>query len=153
MITFSMRGPSWPWSYGSLIYYYLCNKCLSPLRLRVRIPLRQGRLNTTLCDKVWQWLVTGRWFSPGTPVSSTNKTDRYDMTEILLKVALLYRYIMFGRGICKIYQSRDEKFPEPNGKGNLVSRQVFFANTPLKHDTCVYLFNYTKYYLEHWLNK
>jgi hypothetical protein len=26
--------------------------------------------------------------SPGTPVSSTNKTDRHDMTEILLNVAL-----------------------------------------------------------------
>ena len=35
-----------------------------------------------------QWLVTGRWFSPGTPVSPTNKTDRHDITEILLKVAL-----------------------------------------------------------------
>jgi hypothetical protein len=35
-----------------------------------------------------QWLVTGRWFSPGTPVSSTNKTDSHDITEILLKVAL-----------------------------------------------------------------
>ena len=32
--------------------------------------------------------MTGRWFSPGTPVSSTNKSDRYDITEILLKVAL-----------------------------------------------------------------
>jgi hypothetical protein len=28
------------------------------------------------------------WFSPGTQVSSTNKTDRHDITEILLKVAL-----------------------------------------------------------------
>jgi hypothetical protein len=28
------------------------------------------------------------WFSLGTPVSSTNKTDPYDITEILLKVAL-----------------------------------------------------------------
>jgi hypothetical protein len=27
-------------------------------------------------------------FSPGTPVSSTNKTDCHDITEILLKVAL-----------------------------------------------------------------
>jgi hypothetical protein len=27
-------------------------------------------------------------FSPGPPVSSTNKTDRHDITEILLKVAL-----------------------------------------------------------------
>ena len=33
-------------------------------------------------------LVTGQWFSPGTPVSSTNKTDFHDITEILLKVAL-----------------------------------------------------------------
>jgi hypothetical protein len=40
---------------------------------------------TTLCDKVGQWLVTGRWISP---VSSTNKTDRHDITEILLKEAL-----------------------------------------------------------------
>jgi hypothetical protein len=29
-----------------------------------------------------------RWFSPGTPVSATNKTDCHDITEILLKVAL-----------------------------------------------------------------
>jgi hypothetical protein len=26
-----------------------------------------------------------RWFSPGTPVSSTDKTDRNDIAEILLK--------------------------------------------------------------------
>ena len=45
-------------------------------------------VDTTLCDKVCQWVGTGRWFSPGTPVSSTNKTDRNDMTVILLKVAL-----------------------------------------------------------------
>ena len=43
---------------------------------------------TTLCDKVCQWLATGWWFFPGPPVSSTNKTDRHDITEILLKVAL-----------------------------------------------------------------
>jgi cobalamin-dependent methionine synthase I len=28
------------------------------------------------------------WFSPGTLVSSTNKTDRHDITEMLLKVVL-----------------------------------------------------------------
>jgi hypothetical protein len=43
---------------------------------------------TTLCDKVCQRLATGRWFSAGPPVSSTNKTDGHDITEILLKVAL-----------------------------------------------------------------
>jgi hypothetical protein len=31
---------------------------------------------------------TGRWFSPGTTVFSTNKTNRHDITELLLKVAL-----------------------------------------------------------------
>ena len=49
---------------------------------------RQGVLDTTLCDQVCQWLAAGRWFSTGTPVSSTNKTDHHDITEILLKVAL-----------------------------------------------------------------
>ena len=33
-------------------------------------------------------LLAVRWFSPGTPVSSTNKTDLHDVTEILLTVAL-----------------------------------------------------------------
>jgi hypothetical protein len=28
------------------------------------------------------------WFSPDTPISSTNKTDCHDITEILLKVTL-----------------------------------------------------------------
>jgi hypothetical protein len=79
---------SWPWSYGSWIYNYLCNQCLSPLMLWVGIPLMRGVLDTILCDKVCQWLATGRWFSPGTPVSSTNKTDHHNVSEILLKVVL-----------------------------------------------------------------
>jgi hypothetical protein len=41
-----------------------------------------------LCEKGYQWLATGRWFSLGIPFSSINKTDRHDITEILLKVAL-----------------------------------------------------------------
>ena len=45
-------------------------------------------LDTTLCDKVCQCLAAGLWFSPGTPVSPTNKTDRHNIIEILLKVAL-----------------------------------------------------------------
>ena len=32
--------------------------------------------------------MVGLWFPPGTPVTSTNKTDHHDITEILLKVAL-----------------------------------------------------------------
>jgi hypothetical protein len=69
----------------SLIYNYLCNQCLSPQTLWVRISPRRGVFDATLCDKICQWLATDRWFSP---VSSTNKTDRHNITEMLLKVAL-----------------------------------------------------------------
>ena len=39
-------------------------------------------------DKVYQFLAQVRWFSPGIPTSSTTKTGRHDIAEILLKVAL-----------------------------------------------------------------
>jgi hypothetical protein len=39
-------------------------------------------------DKISQLLVHGRWLYPGTPASSTTKTGRHDIAEILLKVAL-----------------------------------------------------------------
>ena len=78
---YSEKGLSWPWSYGSWIYNYLCN----------RFDYRSGWgvLDTTLCDKVCQWLAVGWRFFPGNPVSATNKTDSHDdITEILLKVTL-----------------------------------------------------------------
>ena len=66
----SYKGQSWPWSYGNWIYNYLCNQCLLPLMLWVRISIKARC--TTLCDKVCQWL----W------------PDRHDLTEILLKMVL-----------------------------------------------------------------
>ena len=46
------------------------------------------RLTRIARDKVCQLPAQGRWFFPGTPASYTSKTDRRDITEILLKVAL-----------------------------------------------------------------
>jgi len=66
-------------TYAISAYHHWCCAC-------VRISIRARC--TTLCDKVCLWLATDRWFFLGTPVSSTNKTDRHDITEILLKVAL-----------------------------------------------------------------
>jgi len=43
---------------------------------------------TAASDKAYQLLAHGRWFSPGTLVSSITKTGRHDIAEILLKVAL-----------------------------------------------------------------
>ena len=81
-------GSSCVWSYGSWIYNNIYNQYLSPLKLWVRISLRRDVPYTTLCDKVWKWLMAGWWFSPGTTISSINKTERHHISEILLKVAL-----------------------------------------------------------------
>jgi hypothetical protein len=45
----------------------------------------QKRVHSTrsASDKVYQLLVHGRWFSPGTPASSATKTGRHDIAEIL----------------------------------------------------------------------
>ena len=42
-------------------------------------------------EKVCQLLALGRWYSPGTPASSTTKTGRHDIAEILLKVVLKHQ--------------------------------------------------------------
>jgi hypothetical protein len=42
-------------------------------------------------EKVCRLLALGRWYSPGTPASSTTKTGRHDIAEILLKVVLKHQ--------------------------------------------------------------
>jgi hypothetical protein len=53
-------------------------------------------------DKVYQLLAQCRWFSPGTPASSTTKTGRHDIAEMLLKVALNTK-IQFSQIINIVY--------------------------------------------------
>ena len=55
-----------------------------------KLQKRCTRLATT-SDKVYLLLAHGRWFSRGTPASSTTKTGRHDIAEILLKVALKHQ--------------------------------------------------------------
>ena len=50
--------------------------------------MARGTRYNIMWYNVCQWLATDRWFSPATLVSSTNKTDRHDIAEILLKVVL-----------------------------------------------------------------
>ena len=78
------KWPPLSWSYGSWIYNYLCNHCISPLKLWIWITSRRmySVQHYLVCDKVCQWLAPGRWFSP---VSSTNKTDRHDITENIVE--------------------------------------------------------------------
>jgi hypothetical protein len=68
---------------GSILDWLISKKS-SPLK-----PL--GQRNS---DKVYQLPAHGRWFSPA---SSTTKTGRHDIAEILLKVALKHqKYLTRG---------------------------------------------------------
>ena len=77
----------------------------------------RGVLDTTLCDKVCQWLATGLLFSTGTPVSSTNKTVLHDIAQILLKVALSTITPL----ICPL------RFPHTNGCSIRLYLQLFLG--------------------------
>jgi hypothetical protein len=48
----------------------------------------RGVIDTTLCDKFCQWFATVRGFLQVLRFPPPNKTDRHDITEILLNVAL-----------------------------------------------------------------
>jgi hypothetical protein len=69
---------------------------LSPIRRGFApgyVNYKKGPLDSQPQVIVYQLLAHGRWFSPGTPASSTTKTGRHDIAEILLKVALSTRKI------------------------------------------------------------
>ena len=57
-ICLPLPGSWWSWSYVSWIYNYLCNQCLSPLKLRVRTPFMARCTRYNICDKfvsdLWQ---------------------------------------------------------------------------------------------------
>jgi hypothetical protein len=48
-------------------------------------------------------LAHGQWFSPGTPASSTTKTGRHDIAEILLKVALNTKNQSINKGQYQVF--------------------------------------------------
>jgi hypothetical protein len=82
-----------------------------------------------------QLLVHGRWFSPGTPDSSTTKTGRHDIAEILLKMAL--------------NTIKSNQVKSWLGTNASISGGVIFdscANTyPLSEMMCILLFYYCSY--------
>ena len=67
------------------IYNIIINKGNNKIT-ELRTILQRESQNS--CDTVFQWLVADWWFYSGTTISSTNKTDCHDKTEILSRVAL-----------------------------------------------------------------
>ena len=97
---FQRKQLYWLWDYKFVYLYFISNagnllidKPVQSEPIATKVVSENPRswwgvLDTTICDKVCQCLATGRWFSMGTLVSSINKTDHHNITEILLKVAL-----------------------------------------------------------------
>ena len=83
-------GGSMSWVVGSNNSY---KPITSTAWVRARLCKLQKRCTrlAAASDTVYQLLSHGRWFSPGTPASSTTKTGRHDIAEILLKVALKHQ--------------------------------------------------------------
>jgi hypothetical protein len=77
--------------------YQIIHTILSPIRRGFAPGFANYKKGCTrlaaASDKVHQLLAHGQWFSPGTPASSTTKTGRHDIAEILLKVALKHKKI------------------------------------------------------------
>ena len=84
------QGPGWFNELGSWITYNSYKPGTNTAWVRARLcKLQKGCTRLAAAsDKVYQLLAHGRWFSPGTPASSTTQTGRHDIPEILLKVAL-----------------------------------------------------------------
>ena len=61
--------------------------------------------------EVYQLLAHGRWFSLGTPASSTTKTGCHDIVEILLKVALNTKKLNQMKTISSTDVEDDEPIP------------------------------------------
>ena len=74
---------------SNTVWFYISDVYISGMSSPAVHPLRKGCTRLAAArKKVYQLLAHGRWFSPGTPASSTTKTGRHDIAEILLKVAL-----------------------------------------------------------------
>ena len=82
--------PGWLNELGSSITYQLYKPITNTAWVRSQLcKLQKGCTRLAAAsDKVYQLIAHGRWFSSGIPASSTTKTGRHDVAEILLKVVL-----------------------------------------------------------------
>ena len=99
--------------------YLTTHTSLSPIRrgfASAFVNYKKGCIRLAAAsDKVYQLLAHDRWFSLGTPASSTTKTGRHDIAEILLKVVLntknqksFNQSENIGNDICIVAVSRED---------------------------------------------
>jgi hypothetical protein len=73
-----------------IIYNSAARPDICEWKLDLQLPMQSVPITTkVVSSNSWQGvLAAGGWFSLDTTVSSTNKTDRHDIAEVELKVAL-----------------------------------------------------------------
>ena len=88
------KGPGWLNELGNRQLDYLTtHTSLSPIRHGFApgfVYYKKGTLDSQ--PQVIKFPVACRWFSPGTPTSSTTETGRHDIAEILLKHQILLKH-------------------------------------------------------------
>ena len=115
---------------------------LSPLTFWIPISLRRSLLDIT-CDKVCQRLVAGWWFSLGILVSSTIKSDHYDITKLLLKVVLNLNpfFYHWSKNTCKLNENRSETRIKIKSYNSLLLL-LFFITVAIKYSMTSWINSY-----------
>ena len=80
------------------------------LKLWVQIPLSQGLLNTTLCDKVCQWLAAGRWFPPSINLTTHDQILLNNETGLLYCKIEIWWKALQNELICLTFHWMNWKF-------------------------------------------
>ena len=83
--------------------------------------------------------MTGRWFSSGIPVSSTNKIDCHDIAEILLKVALNTIILILNIFCEKPQESEVLSIIRYRGTSKIAGKLCFFYTFPAIFEVPLYL--------------
>jgi hypothetical protein len=105
------------------------------------IPLRWGVLDSTLCDKVCQWLAIGRWFSPYTTVSSLDDTRSYNLIFFLNKKDnhfqlnhLIQKWVKESYGVSRHFQH----YFNLASVQNLLKKHQLLEADVAAHEVCVF---------------
>ena len=99
-VTFRKEIKSWQLSMPSV-----------PITTNVSLNLTQAIQHYVI---VCQWLVTGQWFSPGTPVSSTNKTDCHIKVKYWRQKIIFFSIAEGGAKIFGVFRVKNHDFTPKN---------------------------------------
>jgi hypothetical protein len=103
------QGSSWSWSYGSWIYNYLCNRCLSPLTFWFLI--------TAMVELSFIFIISSH-------LAKGNVSFIHHLASIVSSVNFSHFNLLDG-------------LPSFSSFGQPVSEEKIFKNRPIRNNTCL----------------